>query len=482
MRRSLLILFAKQVIKNALLNKAVLVLLGIIALLLVYAGYSGAKIYSDQTANRIRYQQEVREHWEDMPDKHPHRMAHYGYIAFRPKHPLSVFDFGIESYTGNAVFLEAHKQNSVNFSEAGFSSGMLRFGEISLAMILQVLLPLVIFFVGFNTVAADRENGTLKILLSQGATWKEIITGKTIGLLAIALPVLFFAVIVLMLTGFSYSSLSFGMDEWLRILLITFSYAIYLAIVSLIAVLFSSVSKTARLALVSLIGVWLLFVVILPRASQAAGAAIFPSLSKIEFEAGIESDLIKKGDSHDPNDPYYKGLKDSLLKVYKVDSIVQLPFNYSGFQMKEGERISAEIYQQHLQALLDNYTRQNSISRILAFVNPFAAQRNLSMGLSGTDFNTYSWFQQQAEDYRYQLAQQMNELQIKLISNRRPAQHEAPHSISRDHWKAFPDFAYQRPPLGKVVEDELGSLAALLLWAAMLVVLVAVISKKLKAV
>ncbi|MBO9658943.1 MAG: DUF3526 domain-containing protein, partial [Chitinophagaceae bacterium] len=282
--------------------------------------------------------------------------------------------------------------------------------------------------------------------------------------------------------GLSFSSFSLGVDEWLRTLLITFSYAIYLAIMSLIAVLFSSVCKTARLALVSLIGVWLLFVVILPRASQAAGAAIFPSLSKVEFEAGIESDLIKKGDSHDPNDPYYKGLKDSLLKVYKVDSIVQLPFNYSGFQMKEGERISAEIYQQHLRDLLNNYIRQNSVSRMLALVNPFAAQRNLSMGLSGTDFNTYSWFQQQAEDYRYQLAQQMNELQIKLISNRRPAQNEAPHSISRDHWKAFPDFVYQRPSLGKVLNDELLSVAALLLWAVMLVALVIVISEKLKAV
>jgi ABC-2 type transport system permease protein len=469
-------------VKNALTNKAVLVLLAIIALLLIYAGYSGSKIYADQTASRIRYQKEVRAQWESMPDKHPHRMAHYGYIAFRPKHPLSVFDFGIESYTGNAVFLEAHKQNSVNFSEAGFSTGMLRFGEISLAMILQVLLPLVIFFIGFNTIAVDRENGTLRILLSQGATWKEIIFGKTIGLLVIALPVLIFALIVLIVANFSIPAISFGFDEWLRILLLCFSYIVYFGIISLIAVLISSISKTARLALVSLIGIWLLFVVVLPRSSQAAGAAIFPSLSKVEFEAGIETELVTKGDSHDPNDPYYKGLKDSLLRVYKVDSLVQLPFNYSGFQMKEGERISAEIYQQHLLNLLQNYIMQNRVSRIAAFLNPFAAQRNFSMGLSGTDFNTYSWFQQQAEDYRYKLAQQMNDLQIKLISNRRPEQHEGPHSISRDHWKAFADFEYKRPGLGKVLNDEAFSLLALLLWAIGLSAFVLFISKKLKAV
>jgi ABC-2 type transport system permease protein len=75
-------------------------------------------------------------------------MAHFGTFAFRLKHPLSIFDFGLESYMGNAVFLEAHKQNTVNFSEAGFSTGLLRFGELSMAIILQLILPLVIFFIG----------------------------------------------------------------------------------------------------------------------------------------------------------------------------------------------------------------------------------------------------------------------------------------------------------------------------------------------
>src|SRR5687767_8025827 len=110
MRRSVLILFAKQVYTGAFTNKAIAFLLGIIVLLIVYAAWSGFAIFRQQTNDRLLYQKEVREHWENMPDKHPHRMAHYGYITFRTKHPLSFFDFGTESYTGNAVFLEAHRQ------------------------------------------------------------------------------------------------------------------------------------------------------------------------------------------------------------------------------------------------------------------------------------------------------------------------------------------------------------------------------------
>ena len=41
-------------------------------------------------------------------------MAHYGNFAFRKSTSLSVFEFGMEPFFGNAIFLEAHKQNTAN--------------------------------------------------------------------------------------------------------------------------------------------------------------------------------------------------------------------------------------------------------------------------------------------------------------------------------------------------------------------------------
>ncbi len=468
MRTSVLLLFARQVFTGAFGSRAARVLLATIAVLLAYAAFNGIRTYQHQTHTQLHYQREVREHWENMPDKHPHRMAHYGYIAFRTRHPLSIFDFGVESYTGQAVFLEAHRQNTVNFSEASLSTGLLRFGEISPAMILQLLVPLVLFFLGFGAVASDRENGTLKILLSQGASWPELIAGKALGLWGVALTVLLPVVALLVLGGWLLRAAAFSADNLVRVGWIGGAYALYFAGVSLLAVVVSAVSRTARLALVSLIGVWLFFGVILPRTTQALGNFLYPSPTKIEFETAIEQEILRTGDSHDPNDPYYQALKDSVLKAHGVQSVEQLPFNYSGFQMKEGERISAAIYNKHLFQLLKTYERQNHLSRLAAFVNPFAALRQFSMAMSGTDFHAYVTFQQQAEDYRYRLAQHMNELQIKLISNKKPGEGDKPYAISRAYWKAFPDFTYAQRRQEEVLRSEFLSLAALLLWAALL--------------
>jgi len=106
----------------------------------------------------------------------------------------------MENFVGNAVFLEAHKQNTVNFSEASMSTGLLRFGEVSLAMLLKVILPLLIFYLGFATVARERENGTLKLLIGQGITRKEIVFGKWLGLYSLSL--IFLVTIFLLLLCF----------------------------------------------------------------------------------------------------------------------------------------------------------------------------------------------------------------------------------------------------------------------------------------
>lgn len=482
MRKTVVILLAKQVLNTAIRNKAVLGLCGIILLLMAYAAFSGYAAYKKQTESRIKNEAEVRHNWENMPDKHPHRMAHYGYIAFRPKAALSFFDFGIESYTGNAVFLEAHRQNTVNFSEAGFSTGMLRFGEISMALILQLLVPLLIFFLGFNTIAAERENNTLKVLLSQGAGWKEIIVGKSLGLLSIAMLLFVPAVLMTVSIWVLQNSTAATGDEVLRLLWLLVAYTIFFAIVSVIAVTVSAISKTAKMALVSLIGIWLLFGIVLPRATQALGNRLHPSPSKIEFETAVEKELIQKGDSHNPDDPYYKALKDSVMKAYKAASVQQLPFNYGGFQMKEGERISAEIYTKHLDSLLDTYQSQNNVARSTSFINPFMVIKNVSMAFSGTDFGAYTRFQKEAEAYRYRLAQHMNELQMKLISNEKLADTAKPYSISKAYWAAFPDFSYK--PLGQkeVMKNEIISVVALVFWIVVLLFIINRLSKKLKAV
>jgi ABC-2 type transport system permease protein len=481
MKKRTIQIVAKQVWEDTLKNKSSFWLIFFFNVLLFFALISGYYHHNQQQKTVKAYSHDVRERWESNPDKHPHRMAHYGYVVFRQKFPLSFFDFGMDSYVGNVVFLEAHKQNTINFSEASLSNGLLRFGEISVGMILQLLLPLLIFFWGFGLITEERQHGTLRILLTQGVSWQELIIGKSVGLfylgLTIYLPCFLLAFIFLLLDISTY----YNIEIIGRFFILLISYLSYFFILSLLAVYVSSRSKSSKTSLVSLIGFWLFFALVLPKLSQVAGKNLFISPSKIEFDTAIEQELIEQGDSHNPNDIHFKKIKDSLLKAHDVDSTHKLPFNYGGYIMREGERLSAEIYQKHQIKLIQVYQKQQNLIKLTAPLNPLIAIKNISMALSGTDYIAYNDFQNQVEKYRYHLAQTMNELQMKYISNKIKNSSDKNARIGKKHWKEFPDFKAQYLPLRTVITNEIVSFLSLMIWIIGFWVLVKYSSKHLKA-
>ncbi|MEM9846806.1 MAG: ABC transporter permease subunit, partial [Bacteroidota bacterium] len=295
MRRSILQLLSKHTFQNLLKSNSTKWLIGLFNVLLLFALLAAYSSSLEQAHTLDHYSQEVRERWESNPDKHPHRMAHYGYVAFRQKYPLSFFDYGMDSYLGNAVFLEAHRQNTINFSEASLSSSLLRFGEISAALILQLLVPLLLFFWGFSLIAKEREQGTLQLLLAQGTSWSELIIGKTLGLFYLSLVLLLPSVVVALGLLFFHPSFTETPDVVLSFGTLAMGYLIYLFIMSLLAVWISATCQTSKTALIQLIGCWLFFTLMLPKLAQVTGQVFYPSPSKIEFDTAVEEELIEQG-------------------------------------------------------------------------------------------------------------------------------------------------------------------------------------------
>jgi ABC-2 type transport system permease protein len=468
---------ANQLWKDAFRSKVMIIASVLTLFLLAFSLYSGWENYHDQNLTRSILQNKVQNSWENNPDKHPHRMAHYGSFALRVKHALSVFDLGMENFVGNAVFLEAHKQNTVNFSEASMSTGLLRFGEVSLAMILKVIVPLLIFYLGFGVIAQERERGTLKLLIGQGVTRKEIVFGKWLGLWCLSLNTLFATFIVLLFFVLTEYNESLN-TILLRFAILFASYALFFVIVCAIAIMVSAFSKTAKGALIKLLGIWMLSVIIVPKSLQALGYYLYPTPSKIEMETAFEHDLIQQGDSHNPDDPHFKALKDSVLLANNVIKVEDLPFNYGGFIMSQGEKISTTLYIEHQKKLFQVYGKQNNLERYSAFVNPYSAVKNISMAFTGTDFQSFLHFKSQAEAYRFKLAQKMNDLQMKFIPNKGKA---GPNKVSSKFWKDFPPFEYHFMTISKVFKNELISILALLLWGFVTVFGLFLTSNNLKA-
>lgn len=482
MKPHVILLLSHHTWKRAFSNRVIYVLIAVICILLAYGLLTGWQNYNTQREIREKYTREAYEDFVNNPDKHPHRMAHYGHYAFRQPSPLSIFDRGLESFMGNSIYLEAHVQNTSNFSDAGLSTGLLRFGEISMAMVLQLLIPLFIFFIGFDAISKDRENGTLKILFGQGVNWKSLIVGRGLGLLSVVLAFLLPAFIIFLITVSLFLNVDSIFDTITRVGLLAFFYLVYFALCCLITVLISAGSKNSKSALVSLIGIWLVFGILLPRSVQSLGTLLYPVPSKTAFTKSLEEDILKEGDSHNPDDPHYTALKDSLLAAHNVDSVNQLPFNYGGFQIQEGERISAMIYNRHYEKLQQKYDDQNTLSRSLGLFDPFMAIKNLSMALSNSDYSTYVDFQKQAEEYRFMFVSRLNGFHMTDISNEAKNSAGKVHVSHHSRWSEIKAFEYQANGLRNTISSELVSLFAILVWLVALSIVVSSFTRKLSVV
>lgn len=453
---------ARQEWHSVFHSRVPMALFGVLLIVSLLALCTGWQYVNNFNRQQQAAHTQVHDQWVNQPNRHPHRVAHYGYLVFREKSPLSFFDFGLDSYVGNSVFLEAHRQNTINMSEAGFSNGMLRFGELSMAMVMQLLVPLFIIFIGFQTVAGLKQNGVLKILLCQRASYLDVLLGKTAGLTAVSWALFLPILLTSLGLGTVIISGGYNADAALRIALIVALYALYFMVITMLVVAISAVSKSGKNALMPLVLIWMLFFIVLPKSAQTLGSSLYKAPDKITFEQAILAQVSKQGDSHDPNDPHFASLKAATLKKYGVDSISQLPVNYGALVMQEGENITSRIFNHYFAQLIGTYKSQNAVSTWLGLIDPYLSLRNLSMSLSGTDFDTFTEFQKQTEKYRFEKTKALNEIHLTQIKFK----DDSKQKVSAQNWKQQPDFSFRPLSVAKSLAAGTYSLAALLIWAA----------------
>lgn len=421
---------------------------------------------------RARFESVAEQHWNAQPDRHPHRVVHYGHFVFRPLEPLSFFDFGVDPYTGRAMYLEGHRQNSVNFSDARQSSLLLRFGQLTPAFVLQTLVPLLIVFLAFGSVARERENGQIRLVLCQGVAGPRLLIGKILGHSVVALLLSSPALIVLGVTGMTNDGTG------LPALLIILGYSLYFFIWVIASVLISTSAPRARDALLVLIGIWITAVILLPRVLPgiAAEKAVLPS--RIETDVAIHRELAKIGDSHNPNDPYFSDFRKQVLAKYGVSRVEDLPVNYGGILMAEGERLTSELFDRYMQAEFQVQDRQSALVYVFGVASPIIALQRMSMALAGTSREHHEHLLVEAEKYRYTLIQALNALHASEVGY----ENDRAQRISKNHWQHLPKFAYSPLNIQDTVSKHvIRGLAILALWLGVLGVTLLCLGRRLES-
>ncbi|TAG07517.1 MAG: DUF3526 domain-containing protein [Cytophagia bacterium] len=401
----MIIHIAKKEFTQALRDNRFRLLAIFLGVLLAFAMLVSWSYYQKINEEHTKTSKTARQQWNTQTPKNPHAAAHYGTFAFKPIQTLSLIDNGLDKYLGVSVFLEGHRQNMAEYKQITEQNDLARFAELTPAFVFSYLVPLLIILLSFNIFTTEKENGTLKLLLSQGVSILQLSLGKIIGLwtlLAMVLLPIFGLGFVLLLAS------SYQNDDVLRYLMLIFSLILYYGIFINICVGVSAYVSSSNTSLVTLLGFWIISTLLIPKLTTNISKKIYPTPSVLDYKAQLKEDLEKGVDGHNPFSRRSQIFQDSVLKANKVDSIQKLLFNYAGLIMQAGEEHETVVYAKALKKLNDIYFAQLKIHEASAILSPTILFKMFSMQLAKTDLATHYDFSAQAEKYRVALVRDLN--------------------------------------------------------------------------
>jgi ABC-2 type transport system permease protein len=432
-------------------------LVGALLLMALVTGIAQQRVRTEEVATAERLDRQV---WDGQGPKNPHSAAHYGVYAFKPAPPLSFADRGLSAYLGETVWLEAHWQNLASHRPAEDRTALQRFGELTAATVLQLLLPLVIVLLAFSAFSGEREAGTLRQLASLGVPGRALALGKAFGVAGalglILVPAAAFGALILVSASPGSWAATLG-----RAAVMAAGYLLYLAAFVGLALAVSAALPSSRVALVTLLGFWIGNGLVVPRLVADLSERLHPVPTATAMWAAMREDMTNGIDGHDPADARRRELESRTLAQYGVAKVEDLPVSFAGISLQAGEEYANQVFDRHYGALWGAYARQDRTHLAGALIAPLLAVRSLSMGLAGTDFAQHRHFVTAAEEYRRGLQRFLNG-----EMTRKARGLDFDYRADPAFWATAPRFQYEPPGLSSVLARQAPATSLLALWAA----------------
>ena len=295
--------------------------------------------------------------------------------------PLSVFAKGLEeslpSYLG--MTRNGVKQGSMSLGEAPLSSAL---GNLDFLFVVSTVFSLLALLFTFDAVAGEREAGTLRITLSNALPrdlflWSKLIGGYIVFVVPFLVAFLL-GLLLLVSQGFPLGE----SDIFLRVLSLTLVSLLYIGVFFAIGTVISAYLDNSKTALIVAFTVWVLAVLIAPRAGFLTAKLIAPTraIQSVYMEkTAIRNNLNAE--------------KDQVV-VGKIIETLGTSINFNE-DMEKIKEIRAPIdaeYRQKFQEQVNKVEReyqrekkrQESVGETLSRITPTSSLIYLAMNLAET--------------------------------------------------------------------------------------------------
>ena len=321
------------------------------------------------------------------------------------------------------------------------------FGALDLIFIVKIVLSLFAILFTYDTIAGERERGTLKLTLSNPVPRDRLIMGKTIGgfvslLIPLIIPMLLGLIILVV-----HPSVVFTGEDWARMGLIFLFFLLYLSVFFTLGLLVSTRSSKSSNSLLVLLFIWVTFVTIIPKASVMIAGEIYPIPSVHEVTAEKDA-FLQEMQAEAPI------RVNEWIEENPSDDTTEWQERFRGFLEEIQQELVAEIDKKNSEveeAYQSKRRRQQRLALNISRISPASALMFGAMSLSRTGLSEHERFLNSIKSYKPVFSRWVNEKMIGAIDfggadqappdlGDMPNHSFAPESLAQSLARVIPDY------------------------------------------
>lgn len=341
-------------------------------------------------------------------------LANFPYSTEIYKKPdaLSALVRGIEGNLGRKTSVSRVGSVSPKFSSPKYEKNPMFsvFGPLDLDFIVRIVLSLFVILFIYDTISGEKERGTLKLIMSNKVPRDVLLFGKSMGSfisisIPFIIPFLFGSIIFSLFPG-----ISIDFDTWCRIFLLMIVYLLYLLLFFTLGLFVSSKTKSSSTSFLVLLFIWVVFIVIIPKASIMLSRQIYkiPSVHEINYQKREKSEEAQKRffdkmrNFSKENPKKENETSEEYMKRYREYINEQ-----SSINLKEIEESNARID--------SDYESKKELQRTIALniskISPSSILKYITMKLSRTDIESHYRLKNAVSNYQNSFADFSNALE-----------------------------------------------------------------------
>lgn len=326
--------------------------------------------------------------------------------VFREPQPVQIFVSGVHFDIGRYSVISSWQDVKLRQSAYSIEPIFAVFRSIDFLFIVQVVLSLLTIVFSYDLISGEKENGTLRLMLSNAVPRTTYIAAKLSGAwLGLMVPLLIPLALGLLLV--LLQRVPFTPDDWMHIAGLTGFAALYLTAFLAVGLLVSTLTHQSNLSFLILLVFWILTVLVIPRGGMMIASQVYevPSATEIESQ--------KEGFAQEQRTRFFEQISETSRE--RAEAKAGMTEEEAARYEEENEwdwMVASENLQKEMDEAIADYNRkieedvankrqeQQKFGFMLSRLSPASAFQLAGMTLGQTDIGLKQRYLNALSDYR----------------------------------------------------------------------------------